>query len=290
MSASPRRMRRAVEKLSPVFGPMGRRVTVQVDAVRHRVLELCQRSAFGLLLLPRSALRLTGVFTKRREILQQLYNCGVKSFAVTMIVIFFTGFILSLQTGVVLRDFGAQDQVGQLVVVAMFREMGPFITGLILAATVGSAMAAELGTMTISQEIDALELMSIDPIRFLVMPRVLAMAIIGPVMTIFANYVAIIGGAIIAQNKFGVPFDKFFQLGRDALADQERILFMPKDMFVGYFKAFIFALIISTVGCAQGLLTSGGALGVGRATRAAVVYSFVLIIIIGYYISWFFYA
>ncbi len=282
--------RKAVERLSPVFGPLGRLVTDQFGAFKSRLLEQCRRSAFGLLLLPRAGLRLPSVYVKRREIMQQLYNCGVKSFAVTMVVIFFTGFILSLQTGVVLKDFGAQDQVGQLVVVAMFREMGPFITGLILAATVGSAMAAELGTMTISQEIDALELMSIDPIKFLVLPRILAMAIIGPVMTIFANYVAIIGGAIIAANEFGVPFDKFFQLGRDALAQQERYFFMPKDMFVGYFKAFIFALIISSVGCAQGLLTSGGALGVGRATRAAVVYSFVLIIIVGYYITWFFYT
>ncbi|MEQ8764351.1 MAG: ABC transporter permease [Planctomycetota bacterium] len=281
---------RMVTNVMSVFRPLGRMVTEQAKAAWDRLHGQCRRTAFGLILLPRAALRFPAVFAKRREIMQQLYNCGVKSLAVTMVVVFFTGFILAFQTGIVLKDFGAQDQVGQLVVVAMFREMGPFITGLILAATVGSAMAAELGTMTISQEIDALELMSIDPIKFLVMPRILAMAIIGPVMTIFANYIAIIGGAIIAYNSFGVPFDKFYQLGRDSLAAQERYFFMPKDMFVGYFKAFIFGLIISTVGCSQGLLTSGGALGVGRATRAAVVYSFVLIIIIGYYITYFFYS
>jgi phospholipid/cholesterol/gamma-HCH transport system permease protein len=142
-------------------------------------------------------------------------------------------------------------------------------------------MAAELGTMVVSEEVDALHAMAIDPAKFLVMPRLVAMALLCPMMTTYASIMGIAGGALLANTQLGVSFEAFRNDALEALT--------TKDLFTGLFKAFVFGIIIATVACTQGLRASGGAIGVGYATRRAVVISFVLIIISGYYITWFFY-
>ncbi len=189
--------------------------------------------------------------------------------------------ILSLQAGIALRDYGQEMRVGTLVCESMFREMGPFMAALILAACVGSAMAAELGTMAVSEEISALEVMSINPVYYLVMPRILAMIIICPALTLYTNVIGVIGGGMVAHSQLDIEWRVYY--------DYAVMYLDMKEILVGLFKAIIFAVIVSGVGCYQGLATRGGAVGVGIATRRAVVISFLLIIIVGYLITRSFY-
>jgi phospholipid/cholesterol/gamma-HCH transport system permease protein len=155
------------------------------------------------------------------------------------------------------------------------------MTGLILAASVGSGMAAEIGTMKVSEEIDALEVMAIEPARYLVLPRLLAMAIMTPILTVYTNLVGILGGAVIANSQYGVSFERF--------ATEVTVYLTRKDIFTGLLKAVVFGMVIASVGCAQGLQARGGAIGVGQATRRAVVVSYLLIIVLGYYITFLFF-
>jgi len=247
-----------------------------------RYLLLLMRNTGRALAIFGEAVRwLPACWQRRKEVIRQLYICGIKSFPVTSTVALFTGMILGLQTGLVLRDYGQQAQVGLLVAQTMCREMGPFMTALILAASVGSAIAAELGTMTVSEEIDALHVMSINPVRFLVMPRLFALLVMCPVLTVFTNVVGILGGMLVAYTQLGVSPVAYYDSAINNLHN--------KELYVGLLKALVFGCLIATVACYQGLAASNGAVGVGRATRRAVVHSFLLILICGYFITRFFY-
>ncbi len=217
----------------------------------------------------------------RREVAAQLYITGIKSLGVITVVAFFTGMILALQTGLELRRFGQEVNIGTAVTVVMIREMGPFMTGLIIAASVGSAIAAQLGTMTVSEEIAALEVMSIDPNRFLVMPRLVALLVMMPILTIYTNLLGIIGGGIVGATQLDVSFNAYL--------DNATRFAENKDLFVGLLKAVVFGAIISSVACFQGLSTTEGAVGVGRATRQTVITSFLLMLVVGYMITRLFY-
>ncbi|TGN18717.1 MlaE family ABC transporter permease [Leptospira idonii] len=240
---------------------------------------------FTVLLLFRTFSQSHHAFFKRREILDQMFIAGVGSLFVVSVVSIFTGMIMGLNTGLGLRDFGAEGQIGLLLTITLTREMAPFMTSLILAASVGSAMAAEIGTMKVSEEIDALEVMSIDPVRYLVMPRIFGFSIMVPILCIYSSTLGILGGAIVGHFQFGIDMISYFQ---DVFY---RISSLPglKDLYVGVFKGYIFGLIISTVSCSQGLRTSGGAIGVGQTTRQAVVTSFLMVIFFGYVLTAVFY-
>ena len=228
-------------------------------------------------------------FTPRRLrfTLDMAFNAGVRSLPVTIVVAAFAGAILAMQTGIELRRFGDTSVLGTITALSMCREMGPFITGVILAATVGSSMAAELGTMQVSDEVAALEVMSVDPVNYLVLPRVIALALMCPILTVLSNLVGIYGGSVIADNNLGVSQDLFWLSAREALTASGTLL--PKEVYVGLFKAFVFGIAIATVSCAAGLRASGGALGVGLAVQTAVRNSVILIIVLGFIITWFFY-
>jgi len=217
----------------------------------------------------------------RRELVVQLYVTGIRSLGVITVVAIFTGMILALQTGIELRRFNQEVNIGTAVMVSMLREMGPFMTGLILAACVGSSMAAQLGTMTVSEEIAALEVMSIDPVRYLVMPRLLAMAIMTPMLAFYTCIMGVLGGGLVGMTQLGVPWVKYIE-NATRFAD-------TKDLYVGLLKALVFGVIITIVSCHEGLSTTQGAVGVGLATRKAVIVSFLLILIIGYFITRLFY-
>jgi phospholipid/cholesterol/gamma-HCH transport system permease protein len=150
-----------------------------------------------------------------------------------------------------------------------------------MAACVGSAMAAQLGTMTVSEEIAALEIMSIDPVRFLVMPRMFAMALMTPLLSFYMCIMGTMGGGLVGLTQLGVPWDKYLD-NATRFADN-------KDLWVGMFKALLFGLIITTVSCHAGLSASQGAVGVGRATRNSVIASFLCILVVGYFVTRFFY-
>lgn len=215
------------------------------------------------------------LYKRSGDIIRQSAVCGVESLPVTMVVALFSGFLLALSTGLELQKYGQAQVVGALLAVVMCREFGPFMTGLICAANVGSSMAAEIGTMKVSEEIDALEVMSVDPARYLVLPRVIAMTVMCPILTIFSNIVGILGGAIIGMSQLNLSWRLYMLSVEEALN--------LKDIYTGLLKAVVFGLMISLIGCSQGLRASGGAIGVGLATRRSVIYSFVMIIIVGYF-------
>ena len=247
------------------------------------VLLNCRNAGRALLILWEALLSLRFAFNKRSRpvVLHQLYTTGIKSLGVISVVAMFTGMILALQTGIELRKFGQEVNIGVAVMVSMLREMGPFMTALILAASVGSAMAAELGTMTVSEEIAALEVMSISPVRFLVMPRLAAMMIMTPLLTFYACMLGVVGGAVVGATQLGVSVPAYID---NAIRWAEN-----KDLYVGLFKSFIFGIMITTICCYEGFATTEGAVGVGRATRRSVVISFLAILVVGYIITRLFY-
>jgi len=233
--------------------------------------------------------RLPSVVRRRTLVLDQLYQAGIKVVHVVLLVGLFIGMIVSLQTGVELSRFGQQDQIGTIVALSMCREMGPFITATILAATVGSALAAELGTMAVSEELSALEVMSIDRISFLIMPRVLSLAVMAPLLTVLCDAVGIIGGGFIAESQLNVGLSLYYDSAIDALQDTNFFLSLPKDVYSGLFKAFVFGIVVAVISCSAGLAATSGALGVGNATRKAVRDSIIAIIVTNYFLSWFFF-
>jgi phospholipid/cholesterol/gamma-HCH transport system permease protein len=218
---------------------------------------------------------------RRADFGRQLMNAGVRCFLVASIVAFFTGMILALQTGLALADWNQENLVGNIVVKTMCREMGPFMTALILAAAIGSAYAAEIGTMKVSEEVSALELMSINPVEFLVTPRMFALIIMCPILTIYTDVLGTLGGMLISETQLGVYHQVYYRMAIESLTS--------KEIYVGLFKSLIFGYVIGTVSAYRGFSTVNGAVGVGKAARKTVVTSFLYILILGYFITRMFY-
>jgi phospholipid/cholesterol/gamma-HCH transport system permease protein len=253
------------------------------------ILALCEGVGHPVDLLLQASLRLPSAFARRRPIADHIYAGAIQGIHVVLLVGLFIGMIVSLQTGIELLRIGQQDQIGTLVAVTMTREMGPFITATILAATVGSSMAAELGTMAVSDELAALEVLSIDPIRLLVLPRTVALAIITPLLTIVADAIGIAGGGLVAYAQLSVGGELYFDTVVEALRPLGTTIALPKDVYAGLFKSFVFGILIAVISSAEGLRARGGALGVGHATRAAVRDSIIAIILSNYFMTWMLY-
>lgn len=226
---------------------------------------------------------------RRRWFLDQLFTTGIMNVHVVLLVGLFVGMIVSLQTGIELARFGQQDQIGVIVANGMAREFGPFITSVILAATVGSALAAELGTMSVSDELSALEVLSVDKVSFLVLPRVVALAIMAPFLTVLCDAIGILGGGFVAGSQLHVGWDLYMDSAIQALRTTGESVPLPKDVFAGLFKSSVFGAIVAIISCACGLRASGGALGVGRATSNAVRDSIITIIVANYFLTWILY-
>lgn len=252
-------------------------------------LGLAAEIGYDIELLLSVIARLGSVPARLGRIAEQLYQSAIQGLHVVLLVGLFIGMIVSLQTGIELARIGQQDQIGTVVAVSMVREMGPFITATILAATVGSSMAAEIGTMAVSDELAALEVISVDRIRFLVLPRLVALAIAAPLLTILCDAIGIIGGGFVAQSQLNVTFQLYIDSAVEALRTQADIFPVPKDLYSGLFKSFVFGILVAVIGCSAGLRATGGALGVGNATREAVRDSIVTIIIANYFMTWFIY-
>jgi phospholipid/cholesterol/gamma-HCH transport system permease protein len=257
--------------------------------MRRLAYEFLLDLGFQLQLLGQVAARLPNALQRRELIADQLFQAGIRVVHVVLLVGLFIGMIVSLQTGLELSRFGQQDQIGTIVALSMCREMGPFITATILAATVGSALAAELGTMSVSEELAALEVMSIDRISFLILPRVISVAVMAPLLTVLCDAISIVGGGFIASSQLNVGLALYYDSALDALKDTNFPLGLPKDVYSGLFKAFTFGLVVAVISCAAGLQARQGALGVGNATRKAVRDSIISIIVINYFLSWFFF-
>ena len=251
--------------------------------VRHRA----DGAGYVVDLLLRTGRYVPRVPRRFRFLLDTAYSAGVRSLPVTMIVAAFAGAILAMQTGIELRRFGDTAVLGTITALSMCREMGPFITGVILAATVGSSIAAEIGTMTVSDEVSALEVMSVDPVDYLVLPRVVALGVMCPLLTALSDLIGIAGGSLIAMQNLGVSQHVFWEAARESLTSTGQLL--PKEVYVGLFKALVYGIAVATVSCAAGLRAKGGALGVGLAVQNAVRNSVILIIVLGFIVTWFFY-
>lgn len=217
----------------------------------------------------------------RREIVMQMYTGGIKSLPVVTVVAVFIGMIMALQLGVEARVYNQEVYIGSAVMAVMLREMGPFMSGLVLAACVGAAMAAQIGTMTINEEIAALEIMSIDPVRFLVMPRMASMVVMVPLLSFYTCMMGLLGGAVVGYTQLSVPWRVYFQNAMDFAE--------TRALYVGLLKALVFGILITTIACYEGFSTKRGAVGVGIATRRCVISCFLLILVTGYFVTRFFY-
>jgi phospholipid/cholesterol/gamma-HCH transport system permease protein len=221
-----------------------------------------------------------------QDLVQQMDEIGVKSLGIVLLTGFFTGMVLALQSSVQMAQFGATMYIGRLVAGSMIRELGPVLAGLMVAGRVGSGIAAQLGSMRVTEQIDALNTLGTDPIKKLVTPRVLAALIMLPVLTVINDAVGIIGGNLISTVMVGVPSGYYWRTVWEQIASGGFTLgYLPNDFIQGLVKPFVFGGIISISGCYFGLNTTGGTEGVGQATTRTVVLSSILILIVDYFLT-----
>jgi len=216
---------------------------------------------------------------QRQKVLDQFFEIGNASLLMVCILSFFIGGVIALQTGPLLVEQGLASAVGGVVGYAIAKELAPVMMSILIAGRIGSAMAAEIGSMRVYQEIDALRTMNINPIHYLVLPRLAAIALALPLLVTFAILVGWLGGALVSasNNRIDVPFQAFFTNLREVVA--------IKDVANGVFKSFCFAIVIGVISCHQGLVTIGGPRGIGRSVTKAVVNSIILIVILDYMLT-----
>lgn len=221
-----------------------------------------------------------------RDFLQQMDTIGVQSLFIVVLTGLFTGMVLALQSAVEMRQFGAVIYIGRLVGASAVRELGPVLTALMVTGRAGSGMAAAIGAMAVTEQVDALRAMGVDPVRKLVTPRVLAALIMMPILTIITDLIAILGGLLIAVVKLGLTADLYMRSVYITLADTGFIFrFVPIDVFSGLVKPVAFGGIMALTSCFYGIRTTGGTEGVGRATTQAVVTSSILILASDYFLT-----
>lgn len=232
-----------------------------------------------VLLFWRTLLASPQTWRQRQKVFDQFFEIGNASLLMVCVLSFFIGGVLALQTGPVLVERGLAGAVGGLVGISMAKELAPVMMAILIAGRIGSAMAAEIGSMRVYQEIDALRTMNINPIHYLVLPRVVAIALALPMLVVFAILVGWLGGALVAfaNQHIVVSFGAFFGNLREVVE--------AADVANGVFKSFCFALIVGVVSCHQGLVTIGGPRGIGRSVTKAVVNSIVLIVIFDYVLT-----
>ena len=212
-----------------------------------------------------------------REVLRQMSRLGADSLPIVSMTSLCTGMVLSVQTAKEFVRFGAADSVGGIVAIAMGRELAPILAGVVVAGRIGAAIAAEIGTMKVTEQIDALQVMATSPTQYLVAPRFIAIVLMMPVLVIYGNVVGDIGGGFVAMNYAGI--------GSHMFTESIRGFIEAWDIIGGLIKGAVFGAIIAIIGCHKGRNAQQGAEGVGRATTASVVLSIILIFIFNYFLS-----
>jgi phospholipid/cholesterol/gamma-HCH transport system permease protein len=232
-----------------------------------------------VLLFWRTLLALPKAWRQRDKVFDQFFEIGNASLLMVCVLSFFIGAVIALQTGPVLVERSLSSAVGGVVGIAIAKELAPVMMAILIAGRIGSAMAAEIGSMRVYQEIDALRTMNINPIHYLVLPRLLAISIALPMLVVFAVLVGWFGGAVVAalNHRMEIPITAFF-------SDLQTIVEL-KDVANGVFKSLCFAIIIGVVSCHQGMVTIGGPRGIGRSVTKAVVNSIVLIVVFDYILT-----
>jgi phospholipid/cholesterol/gamma-HCH transport system permease protein len=218
----------------------------------------------------------------RQQIVRQMMEIGYYSLPVVGLTAIFTGMVLALQSYTGFARFSAESAIPQVVVVSLTRELGPVLAGLMVAGRVGAAMAAEIGTMRVTEQIDALTTLSTDPFRYLVAPRLIAAVVTLPILVLVADLIGVFGGYLVAVYKLEFNDLTYLKNTLDYLQFQ--------DVFSGVVKAAVFGFLIALMGCYQGYHSKGGAQGVGAATTAAVVSASVLILTFNYFLTEAFFA
>jgi phospholipid/cholesterol/gamma-HCH transport system permease protein len=232
-----------------------------------------------LVLLWRTIQAMPQLLRQRQKVFDQLFEIGNASLLMACILSLFIGGVIALQTGPVLAERGLSSAIGGLVGLSVCKELAPVMMAVLISGRIGSAMAAEIGSMRVYQEIDALQTMNINPIHYLVLPRIVAISVALPVLVLFSILVGWFGGGLVAvlNEKIAITFQAFFSNLRDVVK--------MGDLLNGLFKTFVFAVIIGTVSCHQGLATIGGPRGIGRSVTKAVVNSIVLILTLDYFLT-----
>jgi len=223
---------------------------------------------------------LTGVVRRPRyfpELVRQMDIIGVGSLPIVLLTGFFTGGVLVLQTFPTLQYYGIHNEAGRSVATSLIRELGPVLSALMVSGRIGSAISAELGSMVVSQQIDAMRALGTDPIRKLVTPRVIALIVMLPLLTVAADIFGIIGGGTVASYIFEQDYNVFINSVRNGITSD--------DLIGGVIKPFFFGLIIGGIACHKGLSTTGGTVGVGRSTINAVVLSSIWVIIFDFFLA-----
>jgi len=212
-----------------------------------------------------------------RNLLRQVEVVGVNSTFVVLLTGLFTGMVLALQSYNGFARFGAESLVGTVVALSVLRELGPVLSGLMVTARAGSLMAAELGTMRVTEQIDALYTMAVNPIHYLIVPRVVAAVVVVPMLVVLSDFIGIVGGYLVGVKLLGI---------NSTLYINKTVQFVEMDdMINGLIKSAVFGLVLAVVSCHFGFRARGGAAGVGRATTQAVVYSSVLILVFDYILT-----
>jgi len=219
------------------------------------------------------------LWRQHRKVFEQLFEIGNASLLMACILSIFIGGVLGLQTAPVLVERGLAGYVGGIVGLSMCKELAPVMMSVLIAGRIGSAMAAEIGSMAVYQEIDALRTMNINPIHYLVLPRIVAISVALPMLVVFSILVGWVGGAVVSavNHSISIPIQSYF----NSLRAQVEIA----DLVNGLIKSFVFAVVIGVVSCHQGLQTIGGPRGIGRSVTKAVVNSIVMILILDYFLT-----
>lgn len=212
-----------------------------------------------------------------KHVLYQMAHLGVDSLPIVLLTIMFTGMVMTVQTAHEFIKYGAQSSVGGMVVIAMGRELAPVLTGVVVAGRVGAAITAEIGSMKVTEQIDALRVMATNPVSYLVVPRLLACVLMAPVLVVFGNVIGALGGYLVATLYAGISSFTFLH--------SIKVFAEISDITGGLVKAMVFGAIVAVNGCYKGLTTGQGAEGVGKATTASVVSSIIMIFISNYFLS-----
>lgn len=252
-------------------------ITQFLDALGTGTLRICERIGNFVVFLGTTLTTLFSSRLKVKQLFTQMESIGVGSFIIIFLTGSFTGLALALQSYIGFSRVGAEEFIGLVVTLGMVRELGPVLTGLMVTGRCGSAMAAEIGSMQITEQIDALKTLRINPFQYLIVPRMLASVLIMPFLTVFSMICGIIGGYIFCIYALGLNSETYISI------IQERVEL--SDITGGLIKSAFFGLFFSWVGTYQGYKTRGGARGVGSATTRSVVIGSIIILIANYFLS-----
>jgi len=214
---------------------------------------------------------------KGRYIISQMLEIGVRTLPIASIMAVFTGMVLAVQTYIKLKEFDAETVVGGVVAASVCKELGPVLTAIIVAGRIGSSTTAEIGSMKVTEQIDALETLAVDPIKYLACPRFIASLVMLPCLTVYTDFIGILGGYVMGVYKFSISSSIYISNSINFIS--------PWDILSGLIKAFFFGMIVIIIGCYKGFTTEGGAEGVGKATTSSVVTSSILVLVSNYFLT-----